>query len=384
MSGPGPDMSGPGPDRRGPGPDRRGPGPDMSGPGPDRRGPGPDRRGPGPDRRGPGPDRRGPGPDMRGPGPDMRDTRQDMRGQSPDMRGPHSDMTCLDRETCPEMQCSDPDISPAIRGHFQSNNFVGPRGVNSLRFQRLRGPRPLRSNQPRGLFSGHCAVRGQPRFDSPQPVVRPLRHKAGLLPTPPEGLISLPNNSPDAFLEDQWQNSYSPEIRRTSHPGEDCEIRHYGDRKSQSEDHGHCSNPRTRGNFQGSASHLSQERLLPENKRDRDRGHGRLWNRVTGRPVSIDRAEVRGRELNRPREVEGENQKTSTERDKDIVRAKSGQGDANRDPSLHKLSLSKDSDRDKLKDGSGKEEDKMGGNIDLVDSKDTPQTDTPQKSKDIV
>lgn len=90
---------------------------------------------------------------------------------------------------------------------------------------------------------------------------------------------------------------------------------------------------------------------------------------------------VRGREADRPREEVGEKQKTPTENDKDIGRATSMEGDANRViTSLHKRSLSKDSDRNSLKDGSGKKEEEMGGNGNKVESTDTPQTDTSQES----
>ncbi|CAB1329379.1 unnamed protein product [Coregonus sp. 'balchen'] len=241
-----------------------------------------------------------------------------------------------------------------------------------------RAPCPSRFNQPRGSSPGHFT--DNKGFDGPQPVVRPLRHKGGLLPTPPEGLINLLNNSPEAFREEQWRNSHLTDTRRTSLPREDCEIRNYRDRESHSEERGRA---RDRGNFQLSAPRLSQERQLPEdNRREWGGSHGRQRGRGTGRPMSRESGRVRGREADRSREEVGEKQKTPTENDKDIGRATSMEGDANRViPSLHKRSLSKDSDRNSLKDGSGKKEEEMGGNGNKVESTDALQTDTPQESK---
>nr|XP_046221195.1 LOW QUALITY PROTEIN: death-inducer obliterator 1-like [Oncorhynchus gorbuscha] len=428
MRGPVPDMSGAGPDmwdesrgpdkrgdRRGPGPDMRGDrrwsGPDMSGAGsdmwdestgPDMRGPGPDTRGdgrwPGPDSRGDGrwsgPDMRGPGPDIRGnrrgsdisldrrgPGPDMLGERRgpNMRDPGPDTRGPGLDMG-------QEMRAPDPDMrSPDIRGdHFTTtNHFGGSRGVQSPGFHGPRGPRPSRFNQPRGSSRGYFPDNGgQPRFDGPRLVVRPLRPKGGLLPTPLEGLMSLPNNSPDAFREDQWRNSHSPDTRRTSLPIEDCEIRNYGDRENNSEERGRGVNPRDRVNFQGTAPCLSQGRQLPEdNGREQGGSHGRQGDRETGRLVSRERERVRGSEVDRPREEVDEKQKTPTEKDRDISRATSREGEANRGVSLHNRSLSKDHDRDILKDGSGKKEEQMEGKGKTLELTETPQVDTPQDSK---
>uniref|UniRef100_A0A8C8D905 TFIIS central domain-containing protein n=1 Tax=Oncorhynchus tshawytscha TaxID=74940 RepID=A0A8C8D905_ONCTS len=423
MRGPGPDMSGAGPDMwdesRGPdmrGPDkrgdRRGPGSDMRGPGPDMRGDrrwsGPDMSGAGsdmwdestgPDTRGdgrwPGPDSRGDGrwsgPDIRGnrrgsdisldrrgPGPDMLGERRgpNMRDPGPDTRGPGLDMG-------QEMRAPDPDMgSPDIRGdHFTTtNNFGGSRGGQSPGFHGPRGLRPSRFNQPRGSSRGYFPDNGgQPRFDGPRLVVRPLRPKGGLLPTPPEGLMSLPNNSPDAFREDQWRNSHSPDTRRTSLPIEDCEIRNYGDRENNSEERGRGVYPRDRVNFQGTAPCLSQGRQLPEdNGRERGGSHGRQGDRGTGRLVSRERERVRGSEVDRPREEVDEKQKTPTEKDRDIGRATSREGEANRGVSLHNRSLSKDHDRDILKDGSGKKEEQMEGKGKTVELTETPQVDTPQ------
>lgn len=194
--------------------------------------------------------------------------------------------------------------------------------------------------------------------------------------------MSLSNNSPDAFREDQWRNSHSPDKRRTSLPIEDCEMRNYGDRENNSEERGRGVNPRDRVNFQGTVPCLSQERQLPEdNGRERGGSQGRQWDRGTGRLVSRERERVRGSEVDSPREEVDEKQKTPTEKDRDIGRATSREGEANRGGvSLHNRSISKDNDRDILKDGSGKKEEEMGGNGNKVESTDTPQTDTSQES----
>ncbi|XP_056154777.1 death-inducer obliterator 1-like [Lampris incognitus] len=273
----GPDSRGPGPDRRGPdfrglGSERSGP--EIECPGPGRRGLEPDFREEGrdPEVRGPRPeqddwrglDLRGLGPEWRhlsrdGPRPERRDpymeaARSDSKGQ--DMMGPKMDTRGHEPDFIKDMQESDfrgpgsvtRGKEPRLRGRMIGNERKGPdnrepdskhsdvltsphfnnprmpshnqsssefqTGQQATRFQGPGGPHSSPFSRPMGPTSD---MGGQPRlhFDSPNipPTVRPLKHKAPLLPTPTEGLIRLPNriiNSHDVPNKKQ-QKSNSPD-----------------------------------------------------------------------------------------------------------------------------------------------------------------------------